>query len=386
MRIARGLIRVVAATWLAAAAAAQTPSDDKVSTPLSPFTPSASSASCLVRIATGDERMNEDVLHALLGSQPVAGEARREALGAGASRWSIDETLEVIAPPSDTDDACLVRIGVDIDGPDVDRSAAAKLLEAMLPRLERALTAAGEARTAELSRRRDATREEVAQAEKRLEEVYARRRELCESAGQALLSREEILGQLAELESQARELELDSAARQARRTAVEAHLDQARKRLEERSTRNEIADELRRIVELREQELKRAQDLTSKGAESTSAVNEAQERLVMARIELQRYMQEQSAGTETLAQLNQELAEMSIAAAEHEARLKLLRERLAQIRERKLLELADRYETLVEIELPLAMDAFREAREALAQCEQRARSLRTPSVSPLGGK
>ena len=77
---------------------------------------------------------------------------------------------------------------------------------------------------------------------------------------------------------------------------------------------------------------------------------------------------------------------MSIESAEAEATLAAVSRRLAEIRERRLLELSDRYEREVELQLELSEQAVRQLTIEQFELKERIRNLQRPEMVVIGGR
>jgi uncharacterized coiled-coil protein SlyX len=263
---------------------------------------------------------------------------------------------------------------------------AIEYLQAVCERLETALVNTGERERELLEGRLQNARMEVELASKRYQELQAMRREFTESAGRADLSREAIVDQVRHLEQERLDLEMQQVSRQARREAIEKRIAHIR---ELPDPRGRAAAEMLKAAEsqleaLREKH-KRLSVLWEKGTVSQEEVQDVKALIAQAEAQVAEAtgrLEEISSGGERVAELNQHLAEQAIEEAEMQARLRWLEERLA--RTRGALELADEYERTIEIELPLAREAYEQSRIMVAELERRKRLAQTPAVMVLG--
>lgn len=348
-------------------------------------------ASCIVRISSNPRVLpiNDELIRTLLASTPVIGEPAREILGSKSEPYEEDLKIsfELLREyESDEQNMLVGNICVRVD--EGCRPAADKFLFNMCQRLERALARVGEVDERRMRERLHEVEEELARAQAQFEELRAARRDLCEQAGRADLSRERIEDTIHELEEHKAELELKLAGSAAREAALTEQIAKLSEQAREAAEHDAVMAELKKVVELREQEVTRLQVLAEKGQASSKDLRVAQEPLAVARAELARRREEigerMSGGM--LVQLNKELVELSIQTAELEAALGHVQERLGEIRENDLLELADRYEREFEIPLDMARNALQQLAMDRYFLRDQLRNLRHPEVLVIGGE
>ena len=144
--------------------------------------------------------------------------------------------------------------------------------------------------------------------------------------------------------------------------------------------------ELEKVVALRQERLTYAMELVRGGVASDFDVQAEQEAVAQARAELARSRQAavQRAGGEWLSKLNEALMGASGDLLSRNAELKTVETLLADIEERKLLELVNRYDREVRLEREMAEDAVREALDRMQRLTQELRSYRGPRVTVQG--
>lgn len=264
---------------------------------------------------------------------------------------------------------------------------AEKLLARICARLEAILAETSEADRERLEQRLALAREEAERAAQRLTELQKLQQSLCTEAGQFDLVRELILDKIRSWEREQQSLDMKLAAHKARQKAVSEQLARVAREVTKTAAEDPVLAELEKVVKLREPATEHAKALAAKGAASQADVSQAEEILALARADVarQRQVASQAAGGKLLGELNQDLMTVAIDLAETEARLLFVRTQLTEIRSRKLLELADRYERDVAMQLPVAREAFQEAIERQQELEQQLRSYQPPSVTILGG-
>ena len=177
------------------------------------------------------------------------------------------------------------------------------------------------------------------------------------------------------------------AGAQAREVALTEQIAKVAQQAIEAAEKSAVVKELEEIVDIRKVELARAQQLHEGGQLPQSELNRRQEASARARADLARHRESVSktAGAELLTQLNHELVSLSVESAEQEAQLRAVNQRLGEIRERQLLELADRYEREVELQLKLSERALLDLTEEQYDLKETIRNLRLPEVVVIGG-
>jgi hypothetical protein len=177
----------------------------------------------------------------------------------------------------------------------------------------------------------DAAREQLERAVKEHRELRAKLRE---QTGRLNVSPERIEDQAAELDEEALRLEVEQAAKQARRDALAAAMADASKRVDEQVQRDEIVAELQKIVDSRQKAIERARTLLQQGAIGEGELQQATEALSEARAKLLERQREAAgqAGGDVLADWNRELLSLSVDERELMARLQNVRARLEKIR------------------------------------------------------
>lgn len=345
------------------------------------------SASCVLRIAyaTADLPLNRDSFEVLLRSTSVLGAAVGEVRGltpemlgedVSAELWELSENQTVERHTPTTTALLRLHVIVERSVPDADAKAR-QLLEALCQRLEQVFSE----RSAEaLSRRREEftrAEEQVKQAEQRLAQVQELQQKLYAEAGQAELSQTAVLADLQGWKREQQEREAKLAALHARQNALLEQIARIGQEVKARVQEDPVAIELQKVVELREQALEKTKELTKEHLAGDNEIAAGEERVALARAELakQRQAASQAAGGSLLADLSKEVVTLAADIAESEAGREYFRGRLAQAREQKLLELVDRYEGEVVLQLKaaeqgvhIALDRRLEAEEQLARC------------------
>jgi hypothetical protein len=378
----RGLMWVVAAVAIVGNLGAVFGADE----------PSGSrSAQCIVRIMSDPDMLpvGAEMINSLLGSTPVLGEPAREILGSKAE--SIDDVVTVsfeLLEHSQSRMGLVLTgsITVEVQEGDV-RLAAEEFLAAICVRLERALQGVGEIDQRRFRERLETVDAELGRLKEQYELIRAKRQELLKQAGRDDLSRARIENTINELEDTRQDIELSLAGAQAREAALTEQIAKVGQQAIETVEKSAVANELNKIVELRQKELDYAARMYDAGKVSQSDLNGLQEELARARADLARYRESvsETAGAGLLAELNKELVTLSVETAQQEAQLVAIQQRLTEIRERGLLELADRYEREVELQMALSERAVRDLTEEQFELKETIRNLRMPEVVVIGG-
>ena len=128
-----------------------------------------------------------------------------------------------------------------------------------------------------------------------------------------------------------------------------------------------------------------ALDWAPKFREAVAPVFEDLYRSVISGEETRRVLSANSA-PDYREKLNKELAELSVETAELEAAVGHIAGQLGEIREKGLLELADRYELECEIPLELAKDTLRDLTVSRQSLRNQLRGIRRPEVLVIGGE
>lgn len=348
------------------------------------------SARCLVRVMSDPDILpiGAGMIDSLLTSTPVLGEPAREILGVKGD--TVEEVVEVSFEPLEDSESQLGFVLTGCIAVEVHDSGARPVAEEFLgeicERLERALQRVGQIDRGRLEERLDEVDEELQELNERYELLRAQQRELLERAGQDDLSRARIVDTINDLEDQSQVIELALAGTRAREAALTEQIAKIGQQAIEAGENSAVVDELREIVDIRKMELARVQKLVQTGQASESDLNGPREALARARAELARYRESVSntAGAELLAQLNHELVSLGVDSAQQEAELVAVQKRLSAMRDRRVLELADRYEREVKLQLGLSERDLRGLAEEQYDLKQTIRNLRLPEVVVIG--
>jgi len=358
--------------------------------------PEAASASCVLRIAyaTADLPLNRDSFEVLLRSTSVLGAAVGEVRGltpqmlgeeVSAELWQLSELKQMENHTAITTALLRLHVIVERSVPDADAKAR-QLLAALCQRLEQVFAERSEEALSQ--RREEVARaaEQVQQAEQRLAQVQELQQKLYAEAGQAELSQAAVLADLQGWEREQQEREAKLAALHARQNALLEQIARIGQEVKARVQEDPVAIELQKVVELRERALEKTKEMTREGLAGDNEIAAGEERVALARAELakQRQAASQAAGGSLLADLNKEVVTLAADIAESEARREYFRGRLAQARERKLLELTDRYEGEVAPQFKAAQQTVRMGLDRRLEAEEQLARCRPATVTVLG--
>jgi hypothetical protein len=348
-------------------------------------------ASCIVRITSDSESlpMTDDLIGSLLESSPVAGAAARELLGWDSEQ--LGEEITIFFAPLTTKGPASQRnmIGrIDVELSEDLRPAAEEFLVALCKRLEAALVEVGAADEELWQRRLREVEEELGELESQVGKIREVQRELFEQAGRDDLSRARIENAVRDLEDQRHGIELRLAGVHAREKALAEQIAKVGQQAIEAAEKDAVAAELARVVEIRERQLQAMQMKVEAGLIPERETADLAEGLAHARADLARYREHavETAGGGALSKLNQQLIEMSVETAEMKATLAMLEMQMEEIRARRLLELADRYEREVELQLKMCGDFVHDLTRERFRLKEMIRGLRRPEVIVIGAR
>jgi hypothetical protein len=140
------------------------------------------------------------------------------------------------------------------------------------------------------------------------------------------VSPETLRGAITRLEDERDKLKLDTESMMVRRKAIEDTIAEITAKSAEQMKKDRVAVELDKLIASREMELKRMQQLAAQNNVSRADVEAAEARVGEARVRLweRQEIVNRTAGGDVLADLNKELAMLSINSYESEHRLKRL--------------------------------------------------------------
>lgn len=280
--------------------------------------------------------------------------------------------------------ALSVTVSEEVPGHD---ALARGVLRGVSAGLQKAVAEVGGIDRKQLDERLQRAQQEYAEAERRLAEVQQRQQALGEATGTIAPSRELLVERARALAGERQDLELTIAAREATQEAIAEQIRRAGEGVQTALADDAAARELATVVKVREEELKRMNELFARGAAPQADVAHVEEQLALARADLARQQQRaaERAGGGRLGELNHELAAGALEVAGARARSALVKRELEQLTSPERLAQVDEYDRQVTMQLPLARAAVQEAAGFVQEVQRRLREYRAPAVVIIGG-
>lgn len=164
-------------------------------------------------------------------------------------------------------------------------------------------------------------------------QLSAVRRQVRDQTGLVEVAPEAIRQMIAKLQEQRESLELDGAGAAGRRKGLDEAVAELSSKLKDRAQADPVADELSKVVEVRQKQLSRLQALKSNAAVSQEEVDTAAANLATARADVavaqRKASGSASASAEVLDAWNRQRLELSVSEQERRARLEFIAKRLA---------------------------------------------------------
>jgi len=179
----------------------------------------------------------------------------------------------------------------------------------------------------EIAEMRDQDAQELQMIRRRTDEAQDRLSKLRSTLRQIIhrvdVSPETLRGAITRLEDERDKLALDAEAMGVRKGAIEKTIARITETGADQMKKDRVAVELEKLIQSRETELKRMQQLAAENSVARAEVEASEGRLGEARVRLweRQEIVSRSAGGDLLADLNKELAMLSINMAESEVRL-----------------------------------------------------------------
>jgi len=194
---------------------------------------------------------------------------------------------------------------------------------------------------------------------------------------------EKFLQERQELQRQRQTLEMDVARLRARTAAVEQAIAQTTATVARKLEDDSVTKELERILEINAKLLEVAKKRYESGTASAAEIQQMEEKLARARIDLAKRREELSriAGGDELAKFNSELTAIAIDLAEKTAELQVLDTQLG--RTETQLAMATTLDPQLS-ELRYAKEAFEAAQRRVNELKTRLANLIPPTVTMIG--
>jgi hypothetical protein len=261
---------------------------------------------------------------------------------------------------------------------DCPKLLADDFMRAVVARLSAELDRAFSDHRQQLDRQRTVADEEAEGAEQKLLNMQ-------ESLGRisSSRSREGLLADISTFNTDVERWEMQSTLSQARVKEMDRQIAESQAKLKDQLANDSVARELRQIVTINEQQLQQVAELTKQKTASAAELQQVQEKLARARIELAKRQEElsKSAAGNAIDSLNRQIADMAMRSTENEAQMAQLRNRIRDAMGR--LADADKYE-LLSLKVDIAKQNLRETIVWRDQLSRRVRLAQPPSVSVIG--
>ncbi|MBN2593289.1 MAG: hypothetical protein JXA81_07260 [Sedimentisphaerales bacterium] len=265
------------------------------------------------------------------------------------------------------------------------KPAAEELMDALLYNLRTALAGVFEEHKQRLMNQFKLADDEAARSE---DELKQKQQELHSIFGSRILDRNRILDNISNLSSDIQKIEMDQAVEKATVDATTKRIAETKAKIQEEIDKDTVTKELLKMIDLNMVRLHDAKKLvgSGQGQAADNDLAEAWEKLTKTRIELaqRREQLSRSAGGNLIESFNLQLANYSIEAAQNQAKLKSLEERIGEAKQLLVLGKAEDYE-LLSLKADIAKQNLHEAVLWRDRVSRQMRIIQPPSVSVIGG-
>jgi hypothetical protein len=320
-------------------------------------------------------RLQSDVINAAWKSE--AGKRALKELGP--TEQAARDALEVSAFGGGGGVSIQLAVSLPRDTPDA-RQAAARFLDALTGKIvpDVAVEWIHWHHRRPLMAAEHAANEARREAEQAMIAAVERRREVRDAAKVLDPSPDAVRGTAARLDAEKQRITLELAGQSARQKALEERVAKLGESAAARVGKDPVAAELEKIVQLREEEVRRGDTLRQAKSISEGEIGKLQAQVAEAKARLfeRRESVAKLSGTDLLGDLNKELVTLTITIAENEARLRHVDERLQGLA--KPLDLVDSLEQL-QGAASRAQKNFETAETRLRANTQNARSVDIPT-------
>lgn len=348
-------------------------------------------ASAVLRIDVGTTgaRIDDELVGTLLSSTPIK---RSLAKAAGMRPQVFDEEVMMSVYPLGRlyagDQQRRVALGIEFtcSNRDVYEKTLA-MLDQLPVILQGALrTTIGDA-PAELERRLESVVQEIDRSEAEMRELQELASTYRERSGMYDLDADRVRRLMSDYQEELRGIERAMVELTAQQRALAGLIAETSERIERGASESEVVQNLERIVGLRERRIEFMRAQVENGVISPNEVMGAEEDLARARAELARAVAEvaQKSGGGTLQQMTQQLNQIAMQAAEHEARQGWVRQQLAEWQERNVMEIAEEYEQRVRHGLRMLERPLMDLRAEKRKQEMLLRQAQAVEVVLIGG-
>lgn len=392
---------LVAVMALGPAAFAQ--STRPASKPAPPELELLQNASCLIKVTCDPAilPLSEDALQALLSSTGVTRQAWREVLGEFCPSGEPDKgTLTVtFTLLNDSGQATSRPAGANpaltfvpntimgrLEVMSLEYGGAVEIMAHVCARLQAVLDEAYIGNQDQLDEQLNIATKEMIDAARELRESQEYRSKWCAENGRNDLSRESLLNQSNELEKVKQRLEMEVAGLQARRDALQQRIAEIGKRATASAPEKDpMVLALKFKLQAMQKQLQILRQKREVVAGDKYSEYDKEVAIVEAEAALDQHIQKATAaaGGESMARLNDELADAAIETTQKLAQLEQVRKQLKTISD--VLTRADDYELKVDVMLPLVKQAYQAAWARREEMARVIRALRQPVVTVIGG-
>ena len=281
--------------------------------------------------------------------------------------------------PSTAEQTILFRLQVGL--PNEAKPAAEEFMVALIENLRSALSGAFDQYSAKLNNQLVLADKEAIRAEQQLVQMQLELRKISDYRD---LSRSVILTSINSQRSNIQSTEMRKASDQIEMESIAREIADTEVKIREKVKYDPIAIELQGIVDIQTDSLKRIQKLVKTGTAPSAEVEGVLEKLARARIELAKRREEisRAQGGHRVSQLSSKLASYTQRMAQHELSLSSMERQLKEAMD--FLDRADNHE-LLSLKADITKQSLQEALLWLEQMERKARLVRLPAVTVLGG-
>jgi multidrug resistance efflux pump len=194
-----------------------------------------------------------------------------------------------------------------------------------------------------------------------------------------------LLGEKNYLFREKQNLEMELARLRGRIPAIEEQIVRIKQEIDQKVQGDQVSEELRKILAGQVKYFERVKRLVDDGSVSNSELDDAEEKIARAKIELARRREQigVSAGTDQLAKFSNELATLTIDMAEKTAMLEIIKNQLDQTEQQLTSSnLSDPQVSRIR----MTMQALDIAERRVNELNARLVNLQIPTVSVLGGE
>jgi chromosome segregation ATPase len=350
---------------------------EQPATPAPPQAPPSNTwyAMRVVRVSTsGDEEAARSAIQEATSSQFLANLLKQRDLDPALQK-AIAITARQVEGREAVDVAIIVDLSQDArEASPIARETADAIVAALRQQLVRNARGTLDEQLRLVLEERTRAEAELQKSRQQLDQI---REKVRAATGRAEASAERIRDDLARLEDARQEIQLDLETSGARVAALSENIAKMTKQIEQRVQNDEVAAELQKIVQAREQKAERLKKMAETGIGTQEEYQDALAEAAEARARLLERRQQVAdhAGGDTVNAWNREMMKLSVDSAELQARLKALEQRVQSFH--TIVNELDDLEALAESR-KYAEHTLHETREQLRALERKLTSIRPP--------